>query len=195
MCEIPDELKIERDKLVKSIYDAFDCVTREGGLSWHQAALEDELTFSNEQFEDAGAKDSEANWHELVRSSIFDYPHAAWSFLDPIGFRYYLAPCMLTCLQFGIDESNLEFHLSIAHTTGPSVEFMHRKLSMLDEQQCECVARFVQIMGAWERASHPREYPNSWEYSLEAFWENCILPGTTSIPKFVDQRKFFTIDD
>lgn len=195
MYEIPHELKEERDRLVTMIYEAFDGVTREGGLSWRQAELEDELSFTTEQFEDAGKKDSEARWHDLVRSHIFDFPLCAWSFLDPIGFRYYLAPCMLTCLQTGQDESGIQFHLSIAYISDSSVEHRLKQWSMLNERQCKCVARFVQIMGAWDRAYHATNHPNDWEYALEAHWDKFIPPGTSSIPKFVDQRIFFTLDD
>ena len=92
--EPPKELVLQ---LIEQITAAFAGVSREGGVSLHQTRVLDDA-FPQESMDEAGAKDVDADWREVPDSSI-EKPDLHMSFLDPIGFRYYLPAYMVWQLK------------------------------------------------------------------------------------------------
>jgi hypothetical protein len=84
----------KRSNVEKEIKIAFAGVTRDGGTSWSEGwAIDDGA--SDEACQAARASDREQSWEQLVDDPNWHYDNGPWSFLDAIGFRYYLAPAMI----------------------------------------------------------------------------------------------------
>lgn len=106
MCgEISERTWREARAVEALVFDAFRGVTREWGVSWHEAYAID-FTLSDEETEVERARDTEKCWEELLddvkwRDQVGDW---YWPFFDAIGFRYYLAPALIHSLRGGGDE-------------------------------------------------------------------------------------------
>lgn len=89
-----------REALIREIYTAFAGVSREGGVSWSEAYVIDMNGEEGERRIDR-AQDKDTRWEELVDNSDWDMERGigGWSFLDPIGFRYYLPAAMIRLLR------------------------------------------------------------------------------------------------
>jgi len=163
----PHDLQRERDTLLLHISDAFRSVTRNGGVSWSESVVIDRYGSDEESLE-ARATDKEKGWADLVDDPDWDPCPGlgGFSFLDAIGFRYYLAPAMMRCVRSGHDEG-IRFHLNLCDTELRS--HMLEQWSALDRRQCLCIARFLRYMIA---ACANREEPG---YKLEREWWQVAL--------------------
>lgn len=82
---------------INVITSAFDGVSREGGVSLHETrVLDDSLDArgSDAELIEARAKDTDVRWQDVPDSAI-EKPDLNLSFLDPIGFRYYIPTYMI----------------------------------------------------------------------------------------------------
>jgi len=178
--ELPEELKEERDVLVAMIYEAFDGVTREGGISWSQADAIDDYC-SDDEIREAGKKDSEHRWQDLVGKEMFDDVKSNWSFLDAIGFRYYLAPAMIDCLKGG-DGGCVEYHLVLGteFPWWPREEHLDKftldKWSRIDARQSVVVAQFLAFMFKWESDVCEEDWmvTEEWKRALDSYWSKFL---------------------
>src|SRR5690349_23011941 len=141
MGEMPVLLQKERDRLVEEIKAAFANVTREGGISWSESDVVDAYG-SKDQRARAREIDRDLSWTELVDDESWeDSPGVGgWSFLDAIGFRYYLPAAMLRQLHGkGVDA--FPFHLTLSKWF--LADYTRSQWSLLDERQARCVRDFV----------------------------------------------------
>ena len=93
-----------KEELIEQIKVAFEGVTREGGVSWSEADAIDDYALP-ELRAAAKASDLDENWMEVAidanwRIDDFD---SNWSFLDDIGFRYYIPAAMMRHLVLDKD--------------------------------------------------------------------------------------------
>lgn len=163
------ELDAEREALVAEIYDAFKNVLREGGVSWSESEV---IDFYGSPEERAGArrKDTDIHWSQLVDDKNWSTEPGVggYSFLDAIGFRYYLPPGMLRCLRSGYDEG-ICFHLS---DPGQGLlEHKRNQQSLLDDRQRRCVAQFLLYMV--KEAGHSLN-ANNWRKALNCEWRRYL---------------------
>lgn len=86
-----------KSTLIAQIHAAFKGVKREGGVTLHEAWLID-CCASDKQRVRARKLDTERRWEDVPASDIENY-YSILSFLDPIGFRYYLPAYMVWTLQ------------------------------------------------------------------------------------------------
>lgn len=86
-----------RDAVLREIEIAFDGVSREGGVSLHEADVIDNHGTPAER-DAARALDTETRWQDVPLGDIRKY-YWILSFLDPIGYRYYLPAYMTWSLQ------------------------------------------------------------------------------------------------
>lgn len=171
------ELEVERDALVKEIYAAFRGVTRENGVSWSEAAVMDRHGSMEERLA-ARAKDREEGWEALVKDPEWQSrPYSGgWSFLDPIGFRYYLPAGMFRCVASGQDEG-IQFHLTLYGESklDPKNARLH-KWSLLTPRQRACVARFARYMIKVARVREYKVEEEYWTEALESHWKRFEVP-------------------
>ncbi len=89
-----------RIELIELIKDAFKNVSREGGVSWSETNVVDDYG-TEEERRQARERDTDTNWLEVAAIPRFreDGGWGSFSFLDAIGFRYYLPAAMLQSLM------------------------------------------------------------------------------------------------
>lgn len=162
-------MRAERDALLAEIELAFEGVTREGGVSWSETEVLDNCGTPAECAA-ARALDKDMSWKVVALNPGWekDPVVGSWSFLDPIGFRYYLPAAMVYSVK--VDENqDFLYHLN----PGDDSLTQHRiqKWSLLTHRQRLCVKRYLEYMGvygAFQRAekSVDRKYVSA----LRDYW-------------------------
>jgi hypothetical protein len=167
---LPEFMREERDAIVAEIYAAWKGVTREGGVSWSETTVIDDYG-TIEQRLAAREHDQDRTWETLVDDPTWRVSAAfgGFSFLDPIGFRYYIAPELVRCLRTGWSEA-LPFHLTIAG--GDPYDSIARHLSLLSIRQSHCIARSIRFMVDWHGAAGNRHDATDWLKAHESYWES-----------------------
>lgn len=165
----------ERALLIAEIHDAFKDVTREGGVSWTEAYAIDDYA-SDEDCAKAREMDTDISWQELLDDPTWppgpDF--GGFSFLDAIGYRYYLPATMIRDLRglspdHPVEMSSLDFHLT-PRWTAESNEYMEQQLALLDQSQRRCVARYVGFMRDWYRVFSSWGYTEDWAKAYNLYW-------------------------
>lgn len=140
----PPEFLLEQLAVEAEIRAAFRGVTREGGISWSEATVIDDY---GEEHERAAARllDREASWESLVDDPSWrhDSHSGGFPFLDPIGFRYYIAAAMVRSVR-GLDPEQTGYALSI------DSQFNRNLVSLFTPEQARATARFVRFMIAFD---------------------------------------------
>lgn len=156
-------VKAEQRDVEALIRDVFLGVSREGGVSWSQAdAIDNGADDLTEQR--ARASDTEAEWIALVDNPKWN-PEAGssrFSFLDAIGFRYYLAPAMIRAVRQG-SGGFLQYILLIDD------KLRRQQISAVSASQSRAVVRFIRLMIEMDRA-HGAEETEQWNRAL-AHWQ------------------------
>ncbi len=155
-------LQVERDDLIEAIYVAFAGVTRQGGVSWSEANVLDNYGSMEERLA-ARAGDKDTCWQALVDDPEWNPDHTHhFSFLDAIGFRYYLAPAMIRGIRASTSE--IAFHLTLQK--GKLKGYISRKWSLLKPDQLRCVKRFITYMDAVEEGCC-----GEWADAFYSYWD------------------------
>jgi hypothetical protein len=171
-----DELDVERDALIGQIKDAFRGVSRDGGVSWREASVIDDYG-SDDERDAARALDTEKTWMELLGPGAWEWrPGSQLSFLDPIGFRYYLAPAMILCAEGTLD-INIQFHLQRPPTAWEGL--VRDSWSLFNRKQTLAIGRFLRFMIRvdklrWADAAlelDELDDPMGWREAYEGYWK------------------------
>lgn len=171
--ELSPELAIERDVLIAEIYAAFDGVTREGGVSWSEADVIDRYR-TDEERQIAREQDTEPNWQALVEAQIGPpWDCVDWCFLDPIGWRYYLAAAMIINVQ-GVRQAVSEFELTL-RSDDPG-ERAVENFSSLSFRQKHCVRWFLRYTITLERSKGERFFATLWRRAYKSYWRSLPPP-------------------
>lgn len=165
------KLIAEADRMEDEIRTMFAKVTRAGGVSWSETRVLDGCG-SMEECRAARARDRELHWTDLVEDENWDPDRGVggWSFIDAIGFRYYLPAAMIRCLRDRYD-CGIQFHLELEPSRRPGREFTLEKWSALTDEQCACVARFIRCMMLISKY-----YDKHWEEALNSHWIQWLRP-------------------
>jgi hypothetical protein len=164
-CPTPAHLLAEHRALETEIREAFKGVTRDAGVSWSEAMVMDDYG-SDEGCAEARASDADRSWTELADDTNWDAgAMGTWSFLDGIGFRYYLPAAMIRTLNAGYEACSSTPMDNIL-TMRPT----HPVLPLLDARQRACIARFVRFMIARDDAN-PEYSGGDWARIYERFWK------------------------
>lgn len=193
------ELETEREALIAEIYAAFKDVSREGGVSRFEAFVIDDRG-SDEECAAARARDTDTSWTELVDDPGWQSP-GVFSFLDAIGFRYYLPVVLVRTLRTGEEDDALPDHISLPRIPaddavaecldklpkqlgdidGLNYHTLSQWVLLTDRQRC-CVARFIRFWilvirdRALQQQGPDREwiqsYANDWVRAYESYWKS-----------------------
>ena len=179
MIEVPAELQAEREALIAEIHAAFEGVTREGGVSWSETDVIDGYG-SDEERRIARLRDKDTSWTELVMNEHWNIAvgFGGWSFLDAIGFRYYLPAGMVRNICDGW-QSDISFQLTLNKATKPRgfelQEHTKNKWSLLNDRQRRCVTRFIRFMISWEELTAQEDDPeyraDDWRTAYDRYWK------------------------
>src|SRR5579862_7945740 len=86
-------LEINPDSLIAEITAAFDGVSRDGGITLHEAEGLD-CHYSPEELKLARGLDTDTRWQDVPEEWIGEFP-SAFRFMDAKGLRYYLPAVMI----------------------------------------------------------------------------------------------------
>ena len=153
------------ERTIALIYEAFDGVTREGGVSWSEKNVID-VGCTAEEREAARALDKDTTWQELIDGTIGDeFGASSFSWMhDPIGSRYYLAPAMIAGLRRGFDNGVAPW-LNLDKYEFPVLFFS--SISLLDERQIQSVCEFLKCL----RSLCPDSFYRG-ESAYRSYWVN-----------------------
>jgi len=179
----------KRHEIEREIRVAFAKVTRKGGVSWSETRVIDSYGTEAEAAE-ARLLDRESSWTELADDPKWD-PNCGiggFSFLDPIGFRYYLPAAMIKSLREGpySEVGFLSFQLTLIPPPlpGPIMNRMASKAnesdkemrayilkqwSALDDRQRRAVRSFLAFMAEAEQSQGGGD---SWQEALNSYWHD-----------------------
>lgn len=140
--------EIQKARVIDLISRAFSGVTRDGGVSLHEADIIDGYG-SAEKRVAARKLDTESGWQAVPDRDI-EYYNSILSFLDPIGFRYYIAAYMVWSLKnFRISESvTSDFTIYAFAMDGHQnmKDWKMSRFSILSEAQSTAVYEFLRFM-------------------------------------------------
>jgi hypothetical protein len=162
MEEQPRSNDRDREAVIADIRSAFADVSRKGGISWSECVVIDNYA-SDQDRQKARAADRDSHWSTLVEDSNWQpFPGVGgFSFIDEVGFRYYLPATMIRFLQGDISE----------WYPGHLLFVVDRFVSQLDPcwnaAQLRAIARFVAFMSQHDPDEDGRQM---WEKALKSKW-------------------------
>lgn len=169
------ELAIEAEAVIAEIMEAFRGVTREGGVTWHEA-VEIDVMGSDEQRAAARLLDNEHAWTELLDPERFHPNHLSpFTFMEPIGCRYYLAPILIHQVRVpGLHDVMLAITLEFFGDERRR-QWSLAKWSLLDRAQRLAVGRFLRYQIALEALCQrevDEEYCDlyGWRQAYDSYW-------------------------
>ena len=91
---------LTKEELISQLHSVFGNVTREGGVSWNEAGAIDGYG-SEAECVAARASDRDRCWMDVAEDDWrWSHNWRPWSFLDSIGYRYYLVAAIARDLIF-----------------------------------------------------------------------------------------------
>jgi uncharacterized protein DUF6714 len=149
-----DHLKKRRIQLIDQINTVFRHVSRDGGISIREAHVIDDYG-SDEERQAARAEETDSHWSDVDVENL-DPGGSALSFVDPIGFRYYLPAYMVYTLKSGygdaLGEENVDsnvFESTIfklnASASGDQdcIDHQRERFALFTSKERTCIARFL----------------------------------------------------
>ena len=162
-----------RDAVIRQIEIAFDGVDRKFGVSLHEACIIDDYGSKWEQMQ-ARMTDTEWRWQDVPEADIARY---FWilSFLDPIGFRYYMPAYMIWTLKNYLHTDSMSTNATI-YSLDLSDQFREHRMkrfNLFTRSQSEATCAFLRFMA---------EYSCGWadedaaRQALNAYWGRFCSP-------------------
>jgi hypothetical protein len=170
MTQTPSELLI--DDVIDEINRAFDGVSREGGISLHEADIIDGYGSMKERAK-ARKLDIEARWQDVPEKDLEEY--SILCFLDTIGFRYYIAAYMVWALRNFRTTDSVSADSTI-YALDPPWEYelnlwAHKRYSFFTKPQAKGTCRFLRFMAQNEAYADSDSARNA----LEKYWDKFYL--------------------
>src|SRR5436190_3794481 len=163
--QLPEKLREEAKQVENQMRRVFQGVTREGGISWSGALVVDRHG-SPDEIAAAASKDADTSWEDLIDDPEWEEEPGmgGFNFLDPIGFRYYIAPAMIRSARRGYGEF-------IGYALTVDGNFKEELVSALTEPQSRAIARFVRFMIVTHAAEGNDIYGESWRLAYRLYWK------------------------
>lgn len=145
--------------LIEEIIAAFDGVSREDGVTLHEATVIDDYG-SLEERAAARTQDTEDKWQNVPEEDI-RFSDAVLSFLDPKGFHYYIPAYVVWYLR-NIDNDDPDywsntfnsviFHLA-AGFHGDVKDYYLSKFKLFTPEQSKAIAHFLVFVAEQKNTS------------------------------------------
>ena len=166
-----------KQALIEEITQAFEGVSREGGVSLSESRVIDDYG-SDEERAWARAGDTDKKWEEVPDEGI-QQGYSCLSFLDEIGFAYYI-PAYMTWYIRNVDSNDPEVMGSntfefLIYSLGASMdgiitEYKVSQFRLLTLEQRRAIAHFLQfaekIYEEWSRG----DSDSSARQVLDSYW-------------------------
>lgn len=143
-----DEIEAQNKKieaLIAEITAAFDGISREDGMTMHEAAEWDSQCQPGQWVERERAKDTEPCWQDVPEEWIGDNSVGAYTlaYIDAKGFRYYIPAFMIWALKTPV--SSLDSNTDVVWNLLPNSP--HR-FALLNLEQSKAIAHFLELLAA-----------------------------------------------
>lgn len=163
---IPAALLDESREVEATIRAAFHGVTRVDGVSWTEAEAIDGFK-GDEACAAARRLDQDSSWEQLVDDPKWHHEVGVggFNFLDPIGFRYYIAPAMIRLARGGEGEF-------VGYALDGVGDFRKSKYELFTRPQLQATARFVRFMAKLHADLWPDPLGSTWEQAYGVFWHH-----------------------
>jgi hypothetical protein len=182
--------------LIEEITAAFDGVSREDGVTLHEATVLDDYGSLEERAE-ARKQDTEDNWQDVPEEDI-RFTDAVLSFLDPKGFHYYIPAYVVWYLR-NIDNEDpnywsntfgsVIFHLA-AGFHGEVDDFYLSKFKLFTPEQAKAIAHFLVFEAEREDAAQTKyEQLRHESMSKEGFSQEKVDAARQETEQFRKQRE------
>lgn len=145
--------------VIQEIERAFDGVTRDDGITLHEAVALDDYA-SDDGRAQARLLDTESRWQDVPDKDI-EREYTIFSFLDDQGFRYYL-PAYLTWALRNFEHTQSASLDSIIFALEPSSYFPQRS-TLFDHAQAAAIARALEFLMTDPRFDDPSTL-NAWTH-------------------------------
>ena len=134
--------------LIKQITKAFEGVTRDGGVSLHEARAIDDYEGAQGRAK-ARKKDTDCRWQDVPDEWI-EYFYDVFSFFDAKGFRYYLPAYMIWLLKnYRSSQSNSVDCTIYALSVYEGVDDPYNRFRLLNAEQSKAVCSFLKFMATY----------------------------------------------
>jgi hypothetical protein len=139
---------MEKEEVIAIIRDAFRDVSRENGVSLHEALVIDVYGSKDEQRK-ARKQDTDTHWTEIPDHDL-EHASSALCYMDPVSWRYHIPGYMIWVLSnymksdsFTVDNTIYTFELENNEVL---YKYDMEKFKVLNEEQSRAVARFLKYM-------------------------------------------------
>lgn len=164
------DLERERHALIAQIRSDFSDVSRAGGVSWSETGVIDNDGTDEECFA-ARSSDTDRHWTDLIDDPGWspEVLLGGFSFLDPIGARYYLPASMVRTLKQDSTFSMLSSVLTVRCQDGRVEACIRERYGQLTAPQAKCLARFLRFMIAAAEAQEGEIEADCWREALDSY--------------------------
>ncbi len=144
--------------LIEEITAAFDGVSRENGVSFRESRVIDDYG-SDEERAKARSEDTETRWQDVPDDDIY-HAYACLSFLDEIGFHYYIPAFVVWFLRYMDTEDpdfasetsgSLIYHLNLSDDEILTDLYLSR-YKFFTHEQSKAIAHFLEFVEEQEDA-------------------------------------------
>lgn len=138
----------DRDRVIAEIEEAFDGVSREDGITLHEADAIDSHA-SEDELQRARDKDCESRWQDVPDAAIEGGADSLAHF-DAKGLRYYLPAYMRWTIRHGADSRSVSSDFviyTLARSVG-SGEYFEERIAGFTPAQCRAICRFLHYIVA-----------------------------------------------
>ena len=154
-------------KAIDQITKAFDGVSRQDGISLHEAIVIDNYGSDIERAK-ARQKDRESRWQDIPDEWIAKFD-SILCFLDPKGWRYYIPAYMIWSLKHYTNSHSNTLNSTIYTFiwSGFLDDYYLPRFAILNLEQSKAVHQFLQFM-----ATHAEDYADtdSAKEAIEKYW-------------------------
>jgi hypothetical protein len=172
------------EALIAEITAAFDGVSREDGMTFHEAARWDGKCQPGAWIDIERAKDTETRWQDVPDEWIGDNSTGAYTlnYLDAKGFRYYIPAFMIWALKaemglIDISQSNTDVVLNLVPHASHNRSSI-QKFSKLSECQAKAVAHFLEFIAAQSEFEGGLDqdilFDSDAKQALKAYWNQFL---------------------
>ncbi|MBU44028.1 MAG: hypothetical protein CMN76_12470 [Spirochaetaceae bacterium] len=139
---------MDKEQVIELIQSAFDGVPQPDKLTLHVAEAHDNWDYDNDAIH--WKKDHKGPWQDVPDDHLEECQFAL-SYLDPVGFRYYLPAFMVWYLRNyshpgRVPLDNALYALERSVHEPKRKEFDDKKYSLFSEEQLRACAAFVRLL-------------------------------------------------
>jgi hypothetical protein len=167
------DLSREDETMLAEIREAFAGVTRECGVSWSESVvLDDSMDDDKRARAAARARDVDTSWRQLLDDPNWraDMGVGGLTFLDPIGYRYYLPALM--CAEIMGRDNYLSSSLLLSKYQ-PFKRMSLEQWSLLNDRQKICVRHFLEhVIRKIREQGYDEFEARDWIDALVSYWRD-----------------------